>query len=69
MDTWVCSYLSADVNGAAVNMDAQRSGSISLFLKIIIINLFILAMPHGMWDLRFPTRDRTYSPCIGSTGF
>ena len=23
-------------------------------------------MPHGMWDLRPPTRDQTHVPCIAS---
>ena len=28
---------------------------------------FPLAMTYSMWDLSFPTRDQTYTPCIGST--
>ena len=27
---------------------------------------FVLAMPRGMWDLGFPSRDQTHAPCIGS---
>ena len=29
-------------------------------------DLFFLAVLCGMWDLSFPTRDRTHAPCIGS---
>ena len=32
----------------------------------ILFFFFFLAMPHGMWDLSSPTRDRTHAPCIGS---
>ena len=28
-----------------------------------------MAAPHGMWDLSSPTKDRTCTPCSGSTGF
>ena len=32
---------------------------------------FLLATPHGMWDLSFWTKDRTHNPCRGilNTGF
>ena len=39
-----------------------RTGSVFLF--VCFFNC--LAMPHGMWDLSSPTRDRTHAPCIGS---
>ena len=29
--------------------------------------VFVLAVPHDMWGLSFPTRDRTHAPCSGST--
>ena len=37
--------------------------SFSLFVLIFI---FYLAMPQGMWDLSY-TRDQACAPCIGST--
>ena len=27
---------------------------------------FFLAIPHGLWDLRSPTRDGTCAPCNGN---
>ena len=35
------------------------------FLHVVFF-FFFLAAPCGMWDLSFPTRDRTCAPCIGS---
>ena len=29
-------------------------------------NFYFLAVPCGMWDLSYPTRDQTCAPCIGS---
>ena len=29
--------------------------------------LFFFATPNRMWDLTFPSRDRTCAPCSGST--
>lgn len=28
---------------------------------------FLFILPHGKWDLRSPTKDQTYAPCIGDT--
>ena len=28
--------------------------------------IYFLAVPHGMWDLSSPIRDRTCAPCSGS---
>ena len=36
------------------------------FKKIYIFEMF-LAVPCGLWDFSFPTRDGTYVPCIGSS--
>lgn len=32
-----------------------------------VIFFFFFAMPQGMWDPNFPTRDRTLGPCFGSS--
>ena len=39
--------------------------SIIYFFKFLFIYLFFAA-PRSMWDLSFPTRDRTHTPCSGS---
>ena len=33
---------------------------------VCLFFVFILATPRGMWDLSFPTRDETRTPCTGS---
>ena len=37
-----------------------------IVLLCFVLVFFVLAAPHGMWDLSSPTRDRTRAPCIGS---
>ena len=39
---------------------------VSQGISFVFFNL--LAMPHGMWDLGSPTRDRTHASCSRSTG-
>ena len=41
-------------------------GHCQTFSVCICAYFFFLAMPHGMWDLSSPTRDRTCAPCSGS---
>ena len=36
-----------------------------VFFFFSLIFLFLLAIPHDMWDLRSPTRDQTHTPCTG----
>ena len=50
------------------------SSKLSLFLSKSFLsffikkkNFFFLVMPYGMWDLSFLIKDRTHSPCIGSS--
>ena len=40
-------------------------GEVPLFLFFIFIIIIFLAMPHGMRNLRSPTRDRTCAPALG----
>ena len=35
-------------------------------IVVLFCFLIFLAVPHGMWDLISPARDRTHAPCIGS---
>ena len=35
--------------------------------KFLFFYFNFLAIPHGMWDLRFLTRDGTWAPCSGSS--
>ena len=37
------------------------------FVVVVVVVGFILAMPCGMWDLSFLTRDSTCAPCSGSS--
>ena len=34
--------------------------------KFLFFYFNFLAIPHGMWNLRFLTRDGTWAPCGGS---
>ena len=51
------------VSKAEIDVFLELSCFFFLFLKIF---LFLAAL-HGMWDLSFPTRDRTLTPYSGST--
>ena len=54
-----------------LHLDSMKAGSsphTSLsFLFVWIIFCFVLAVLRGTWDLSSLTRDRTHSPCSGST--
>ena len=34
------------------------------FVKTLLLLYGLVFWPQGMWDLSFPTRDRTHTPCI-----
>ena len=34
-------------------------------VTILLLFYVLVFWPRGMWDLSSPTRDRTYTPCIG----
>ena len=36
------------------------------FVTILLLLYVLVFLPPGMWDLRTPTRDQTWTPCIGS---
>ena len=38
----------------------------TLFVWGCVYFIYLLAAPHGMWDLSSPTRDRTRTPYIGN---
>ena len=38
---------------------------VNFFKKILS---FFFAVPHSMWDLKSPTRDRAHAPCSGRVG-
>ena len=62
--------LSVSSNGLFVYTSSSK---LSLFLSKSFLsfflkkNFFFLVMPYGMWDLSFLIKDRTHSPCIGSS--
>ena len=37
-----------------------------VFVTILLLLYVLVFLPPGMWDLSTPTRDQTWTPCIGS---
>ena len=35
------------------------------FVTILLLFYVLVFWPRGMWDLSFPVRDQTLTPCIG----
>ena len=46
--------------------DKREQGLCRASHVFILFFKFFLAMPHGVWDLSFPTEDPTCVPCSGS---
>ena len=46
----------------------SQEGEPLIFILLLWLSflIFTFCLPHSMWDLGSPTRDRTRAPCIGS---
>ena len=62
-----------DCDGSGMKRENKHVFSLQIsvsFLNNLIVHFIylffkILAMPNGMWDLSFPTKDQTHVLCIG----